>query len=153
MSAWPRSHGCSAGTPRGRPRWSTRARCCAAAAPKAPEAGAYNVPAMIDAILKKIFGTKHERDVKRMMPMVADINLLEPTVQALDDAALRSRTDELRKRLADGAEIEEVLPEAFAVCRGAARRPLGMRDFQVQPIGGMGRHGGTSAGRGNGGGP
>src|SRR5947199_9835866 len=132
MSAWPRSHGCSAGTPRGRPRWSTRARCCAAAAPKASEADAYNAPAMIDAILKKIFGTKHERDVKRMMPVVAEINALEPAIQALDDAALRGKTDELLKRLADGAAIEDVLPEAFAVCRQAARRSVGMRHFDVQ---------------------
>ena len=100
---------------------------------------------MIDAILKKIFGTKHERDVKRMMPMVAEINVLEPTVQALDDAALRSRTDELRKRLAGGAEIEAVLPEAFAVCREAARRSLGMRHFDVQLIGGMVLHDGKIA--------
>src|SRR6266446_2064631 len=97
------------------------------------------------AILKKIFGTKHERDVKRMMPVVAEINVLEPPVQALDDAALRSRTDELRKRVADGAEIEEVLPEAFAVCREAARRSLGMRHFDVQLIGGMVLHDGKIA--------
>src|SRR5437016_3656188 len=100
---------------------------------------------MIDAILKKIFGTKHERDVKRMMPVVAEINALEPAIQALDDAALRSRTDELRKRLAGGAEIEEVLPEAFAVCREAARRSLGMRHFDVQLIGGMVLHSGKIA--------
>jgi len=116
-----------------------------AAAPKASEAGAYNVPAMIDAILKKIFGTKHERDVKRMMPVVAEINALEPAIQALDDAALRGKTDELRKRLADGAEIEDVLPEAFAVCREAARRSVGMRHFDVQLIGGMVLHNGTIA--------
>src|SRR2546425_6328146 len=116
-----------------------------AAPAKASEAGAYNVPAMIDAILKKIFGTKHERDVKRMMPMVAEINVLEPTVQAPDDAALRSRSDELRKRVADGAEIEEVVPEAFAVCREAARRTLGMRHFDVQLIGGMVLHSGKIA--------
>src|SRR5436189_1353505 len=100
---------------------------------------------MIDAILKKIFGTKHERDVKRMMPVVDEINALEPAIQALDDAALRSRADELRKRLADGAEIEEVLPEAFAVCREAARRSLGMRHFDVQLIGGMVLHDGKIA--------
>src|SRR5438552_2167921 len=80
-----------------------------------------------------------------MMPMVAEINVLEPTVQALDDAALCSRTDELRKRLAGGAEIEEVLPEAFAVCREAARRSLGMRHFDVQLIGGMVLHEGKIA--------
>jgi len=100
---------------------------------------------MIEAILKKIFGTKHERDVKRMMPVVAEINALEPATQALDDAALRGKTDELRKRLADGAELEEVLPEAFAVCREAACRALSMRHFDVQLIGGMVLHDGTIA--------
>src|SRR5215467_5159287 len=100
---------------------------------------------MIDAILKKIFGTKHERDVKRMLPVVSTINALEPAMQALDDGALRGKTDELRKRLADGAEIEDVLPEAFAVCREAARRALGMRHFDVQIIGGMALHEGKIA--------
>jgi len=100
---------------------------------------------MIDAILKKIFGTKHERDVKRMLPVVSTINALEPAMQALDDGALRGKTDELRKRFADGAEIEDVLPEAFAVCREAARRALGMRHFDVQLIGGMVLHDGKIA--------
>jgi preprotein translocase subunit SecA len=100
---------------------------------------------MIDALLKKIFGTKHERDVKRMMPTVAAINALEPAVQALDDVALRGKTDEFRKRLADGAAIDDVLPEAFAVCREAARRALGMRHFDVQLIGGMVLHEGKIA--------
>ena len=100
---------------------------------------------MIEAILKKIFGTKHERDVKRMMPVVAEINALEPTMQALDDAALRGKTDDLRKRVADGDGVEEVLPEAFAVCREAARRTLSMRHFDVQLIGGMVLHDGTIA--------
>src|SRR6266446_6006896 len=88
------------------------------AARRALEAEAYNAPAMIDAILKKIFGPKHERDVKRMMPVVAEINALEPAIQALDDAALRGKTDELRKRLADGAEVEDVLPDALALSVG-----------------------------------
>jgi preprotein translocase subunit SecA len=100
---------------------------------------------MIDAVLKKIFGTKHERDVKRAMPVVAQINALEPAMQALDDAALRGKTDELRKRVADGAAIDDVLPEAFAVCREAARRTLRMRHFDVQLIGGMVLHQGKIA--------
>jgi preprotein translocase subunit SecA len=100
---------------------------------------------MIDAVLKKIFGTKHERDVKRAMPAVAQINAHEPAMQALDEAALRGKTDELSKRLADGAAIEDVLPEAFAVCREAARRTLGMRHFDVQLIGGMVLHQGKIA--------
>jgi len=122
-----------------------RGRSCGHAVRGLREAGAYNVVAMIEAILKKIFGTKHERDVKRMMPVVAEINALEPTMQALDDAALRGKTDDLRKRVADGDGVEEVLPEAFAVCREAARRTLSMRHFDVQLIGGMVLHDGTIA--------
>ena len=122
-----------------------RGRSCGHAVRGLHEAGAYNVAAMIEAILKKIFGTKHERDVKRMMPVVAEINALEPTMQALDDAALRGKTDDLRKRVADGDGVEEVLPEAFAVCREAARRTLSMRHFDVQLIGGMVLHDGTIA--------
>ena len=122
-----------------------RGRSCGHAVRGLHEAGAYNVAAMIEAILKKIFGTKHERDVKRMMPVVAEINALEPTMQALDDAALRGKTDDLRKRVADGDGVEEVLPEAFAVCREAARRTQSMRHFDVQLIGGMVLHDGTIA--------
>src|SRR5687767_3482182 len=100
---------------------------------------------MIDAVLKKIFGTKHERDVKRALPVVAQINALEPALHSLDDGALRGKTDALRKRLADGAAVDDVLPEAFAVCREAARRTLGMRHFDVQLIGGMVLHQGKIA--------
>ena len=100
---------------------------------------------MIPAILRAIFGTKHERDVKRMQPVVAQINALEPEMQRLDDAGLAAKTDELRKRVADGEELDDLLPEAFAVCREAARRRLGMRHFDVQLIGGMVLHNGTIA--------
>ena len=100
---------------------------------------------MIDAVLKKIFGTKHERDIKRMTPSVHAINALEPSIQALSDDALRAKTDELRKRLADGTELDDLLEEAFAVCRETARRRLGMRHFDVQLIGGMVLHEGTIA--------
>jgi preprotein translocase subunit SecA len=109
------------------------------------EPEAYNDIRMIDALLKKVFGTKHERDVKRAMPVVARIGALEPALQALDDVALRGKTDELRKRLADGAGVDDLLPDAFAVCREAARRTLGMRHFDVQLIGGMVLHQGTIA--------
>ena len=100
---------------------------------------------LIGGFIAKLFGTKHERDVKRAMPVVAQVNALEPALQALDDGGLRSKTDELRKRLADGAAIDDVLPEAFAVCREAARRTLGMRHFDVQLIGGMVLHQGKIA--------
>ena len=100
---------------------------------------------MLNSVLRLVFGTKHERDVKRMSPVVASINALESSVQALDDTTLRGKTDEFRKRLADGAELDDLLPEAFAICREAARRALGMRHFDVQLIGGMVLHHGTIA--------
>ena len=100
---------------------------------------------MIDALLKKIFGTKHERDVKRMMPVVLAINALEATLSPLDDAGLRAKSEEFRKRIEGGEELDEVLPEAFAVCREAARRTVGMRHFDVQLIGGMVLHDGKIA--------
>ncbi len=100
---------------------------------------------MLDTVLKKIFGTKHERDVKRARPVVDEIGALEPGLQTLDDTALRAKTDELKKRLSDGAEVDDVLPEAFAVCREAARRTIGLRHFDVQLIGGMVLHRGAIA--------
>jgi preprotein translocase subunit SecA len=100
---------------------------------------------MLNALLRTIFGTKHERDVKRTMPTVQAINALEPGLKALDDAALRAKTEELRRNLGDEVDLEEVLPEAFAVCREAARRTLGMRHFDVQLIGGMVLHSGKIA--------
>ena len=100
---------------------------------------------MIDALLKKIFGTKHERDVKRMMPVVHAINALEASLTALDDAALHAKSDEFKKRIEDGEPLDDVLPEAFAVCREASRRNVGMRHFDVQLIGGMVLHDGKIA--------
>ncbi|MBI2160457.1 MAG: preprotein translocase subunit SecA, partial [Candidatus Rokubacteria bacterium] len=100
---------------------------------------------MIEAVLKKLFGTKHERDVKRMLPAVQAINAVEPGVQALDDAGLRAKSDEFRKRLEGGEPIDDVLAEAFAVCREAARRTVRMRHFDVQLIGGMVLHQGKIA--------
>ena len=100
---------------------------------------------MLNAIFRSIFGTKHERDVKRMRPVVAAIAELEPGLQALSDDALRARTPELRRRLADGAEVDDLLPEAFAVVREAARRTVHMRHFDVQMMGGMVLHSGKIA--------
>ena len=100
---------------------------------------------MLNALLRMVFGTKHERDVKRMQPVVAEINALEPGLTVLDDAALRAKTDELRKRLAGDDEVDDVLVEAFAVCREAGRRTLNMRHFDVQLIGGMVLHRGAIA--------
>src|SRR6266849_8781578 len=100
---------------------------------------------MIGLILGKIFGTKHERDVKRMRPAVAAINALEPALQELSDTELRGKTEELRQRVADGEEVEALLPEAFAACREAARRTVQMRHFDVQLMGGMVLHEGKIA--------
>ena len=100
---------------------------------------------MLNAIFRSIFGTKHERDVKRMRPVVAEIAALEPGLQALSDEALRNRTTELRQRLADGAELDDLLPEAFAAVREAARRTVHMRHFDVQMMGGMVLHSGKIA--------
>jgi preprotein translocase subunit SecA len=100
---------------------------------------------MLNAIFRSIFGTKHERDVKRMRPVVAAIAALEPGLQALSDEALRARTIELRRRLADGAELDDLLPEAFAAVREAARRTVRMRHFDVQMMGGMVLHSGKIA--------
>ncbi len=100
---------------------------------------------MLNTLLRAIFGTKHERDVKRIRPLVERINGLEPEVQRLDDAALRARTDELRRRAQDGTPLDDLLAEAFAVGREAARRTVGMRHFDVQLIGGVVLHEGKIA--------
>jgi len=100
---------------------------------------------MLAALLKAVFGTKHERDVKRMAPAAQAIGVLEPGLQPLSDAALRARTEEFKKRLADGAELDDLLTEAFAVCREAARRTVGMRHFDVQLMGGIVLHEGKIA--------
>ena len=100
---------------------------------------------MLGALLKKIFGTKHQRDVKRMMPAVQAINALGPELEGLADAELRVKTEEFKKRVAEGAQVEDLLVEAFAVCREAAWRRIGMRHFDVQLIGGMVLHEGTIA--------
>jgi preprotein translocase subunit SecA len=97
------------------------------------------------AFLKKIFGSKNERELKKLTPRVAAINDLEPQIKALTDEQLRARTGELKDRVAKGATLDEVLHEAFAVCREAGRRVLNMRHFDVQLIGGMVLHKGTIA--------
>ena len=88
-------------------------------------------------ILRKIFGSRNERQLKRMSRVIARINDLEAGVQALSDEQLKSRTAEFRQRLADGATLDDLLPEAFATVRETSQRVLGMRHFDVQLIGGM----------------
>ena len=92
---------------------------------------------MINWALKKIIGSQHERDVKRMQPRVAAINELEPEIQRLTDEQLRAKTAEFRQQLAQGASLEDLLHPAFAVAREAARRSVAMRPFDVQLMGGM----------------
>ncbi|MBI3278369.1 MAG: preprotein translocase subunit SecA, partial [Acidobacteria bacterium] len=95
---------------------------------------------MIDALLAKIFGTKHEREMKALRPTVAEINALETGIRSLSDAELAGKTVEFRERLANGAALDDLLIEAFAVVREAGRRFLNMRHFDVQLIGGIVLH-------------
>ncbi len=94
--------------------------------------------------LRKLMDTT-ERDIKRMKPIIAKINALEPEIQQLSNEALRAKTDEFKKRLQDGETLDDLLPEAFAVVREAARRTLNMRHFDVQLMGGIVLHQGRIA--------
>ena len=112
---------------------------------------------MINTVLAKVFGTSNERAVKKLLPVVEQINAFEPSVAALSDEALRAKTVEFRERIAaktngiedadalraaEQAALDELLPEAFAVVREAGKRAVGMRHFDVQLIGGMVLHSG-----------
>ncbi|QGZ96419.1 preprotein translocase subunit SecA [Terricaulis silvestris] len=96
-------------------------------------------------LAKQIFGSVNERKTRQLRPLVAKINALEPTFEALSDEALRNKTSEYRHKLARGAKIEDILPEAFATVREASKRTLGMRHFDVQLMGGMFLHQGNIA--------
>ncbi|MBV8048938.1 MAG: preprotein translocase subunit SecA [Paludibacterium sp.] len=100
---------------------------------------------MISSLLKKVFGSRNERLLKQYRQVVVRINALEEGMRALSDEALAGKTAEFRSRLAGGAALDDLLPEAFAVCREASRRVLGMRHFDVQLIGGMVLHDGKIA--------
>ncbi|MFH1562104.1 MAG: preprotein translocase subunit SecA [Nitrospirota bacterium] len=100
---------------------------------------------MIGTILKKVFGTKRERDLRRFTPLVEEINAKEPEISKLSDAELRAKTDEFKKRLADGETLEDILFEAFAVVREVGKRTLNMRHFDVQLMGGIALHEGKIA--------
>src|SRR3954463_16542107 len=100
---------------------------------------------MISFVAKKIFGTKNARVIKGMRPIVERINQLEPSMQAKSDADLREMTAEFRRRLEKGETLDDLLPEAFAVCREAGKRVLRMRHYDVQLIGGMVLHRGSIA--------
>ncbi len=95
---------------------------------------------MIDKALGLIFGTKHERDIKKLKPFVSLINSFEPEIKKLTDAELTAKTMEFRGRLEKGESLDNILPEAFALVREASVRTLGMRHFDAQMIGGIVLH-------------
>ena len=96
-------------------------------------------------IFSKLFGTRSEREVKKLLPQVERIEALGPEMAKLSDEALRAKTEEFKRRYHDGETLDELLPEAFAVCREAAERVLGMRPYRVQLIGGIVLHQGRIA--------
>ncbi|EFF81554.1 preprotein translocase subunit SecA [Acinetobacter haemolyticus] len=100
---------------------------------------------MLASLIGGIFGTKNERELKRMRKIVEQINALEPTISTLNDADLSAKTPEFKQRFQNGESLDKLLPEAFAVCREAAKRVMGMRHYDVQLIGGITLHEGKIA--------
>ena len=100
---------------------------------------------IIDTLLAKVIGTQNERELKRIRPLITEINAKEDQTRALSDEALRLKTTEFRQRFANGETLDDLLPEAFAVVREAGRRTLNMRHFDVQLIGGIVLHRGRIA--------
>ncbi|HVH41572.1 MAG TPA: DEAD/DEAH box helicase, partial [Labilithrix sp.] len=95
---------------------------------------------MLTWALKKILGTSHEREIKKLKPLVEEINKLEPAMGKLTDAELKAKTFEMKEKLDNGASLDDILVEAFATCREAGKRALKMRHYDVQLIGGMVLH-------------
>ena len=91
---------------------------------------------MLTWALKKVLGTSHEREVKRLRPRVEAINALESGIAKLSDAELKAKTPEFKEKLDNGASLDDILNEAFAVCREGGKRILKMRHYDVQLIGG-----------------
>ncbi|HKQ72016.1 MAG TPA: DEAD/DEAH box helicase, partial [Polyangiaceae bacterium] len=100
---------------------------------------------MLTWAMKKVFGTSHDRAIRKMRPRVDAINALEEKIKQLSDADLRGKTAEFRQKLDNGATLDDILVESFAVCREASRRVLRMRHYDVQLIGGMVLHNGCIA--------
>src|SRR5476651_2094218 len=98
---------------------------------------------MIGAVARKLFGSANDRRIRSYQPRVDAINALETEIATLTDDALKARTAELKKKVADGASLDDVLVPAFATVREAAKRTLGQRHFDVQMIGGMVLHEGN----------
>jgi len=100
---------------------------------------------MISMLLTKIFGSKNERELKRIQPLVETVAAFEPQIQALDDGQLKEQTAKFKARLENGETLDDILPEAFATVRETSVRTLGMRHFDVQMIGGIVLHRGRIA--------
>src|SRR6187455_563713 len=100
---------------------------------------------MLDTLLAKVVGTQNDRELKRLRPIVAEVNAFEPAIKALSDEQLRGKTADLRRRADNGESLDDILPDAFALVREAGRRVLSMRHFDVQLIGGMVLHSGRIA--------
>ena len=100
---------------------------------------------MLGKMIGKVIGTKNDRELKRMRKLVDKINALEPKIQPLSDEALKQKTAEFKTQFEQGTSLDTILPEAFAVCREASRRVLGMRHYDVQLIGGITLHEGKIA--------
>ncbi|MBV1902415.1 MAG: preprotein translocase subunit SecA, partial [Marinosulfonomonas sp.] len=96
-------------------------------------------------LAKKVFGTPNDRQIKAVQPLVEQINALEVEFEKLTDEGIKEKTEELAKRAMSGETLDELLPEAFANCREAARRALGLRAFDVQLVGGIFMHQGNIA--------
>ncbi len=100
---------------------------------------------MVQTFLKRIFGTKNEREIKRLWPMVEKVNSFEPRMVSLSDSQLKDKTAEFKKRIEGGETLDDILPEAFAVVREVSKRTLKMRHFDVQLLGGIVLHEGKIA--------
>ena len=100
---------------------------------------------MFDGIFSKVFGSSNDRELKKITPIVAEVNAFEPRISALSDSDLQAKTAEFRQRIANGQTLDDLLPEAFAVVREAGKRVLNMRHFDVQLIGGTVLHKGRIA--------
>ena len=100
---------------------------------------------MLSSLVKKVFGSKNSRELKRMGKMVPLINALEEELAKLDDELLKGQTTKLKERISKGESLDQILPEAFAVVREAGKRAMGMRHFDTQMIGGITLHEGRIA--------
>src|SRR5690349_18815490 len=112
---------------------------------QSPGTGGPSIPVIVDTLLAKVIGTQNEREIKRLRPLVAEVNARESAFTALSDEQLRAKTDEFRERAARGESLDDLMPDAFAAVREAGRRVLNMRHFDVQLIGGAVLHRGRIA--------